>query len=102
MTAYDGVRLAIVVESPDIFDYDLFCRACIDAGVPTLQLGEWAQKIGMVQVALRRHPDLSPLEAYRRFVSEMNNSLPAVTTDVSTSNQTQATGCGSCGGGRVR
>lgn len=100
MTAYDGARLAIVVGSPDMFDYDLFCQACSNAGVPALQLGEWAQKIGMVQVALRRHPDLSPLEAYQRFVSEMNNSLPVVTTEDAT--RKQAAACGSCGGGRIR
>lgn len=72
MLAFGGKRLEIWTQLSDPYDYDSFVARCLEAGVIPLTVGEFAQKVGMLMTAKRRHPELSARDAYEEFIAIVN------------------------------
>lgn len=102
MLSNNQERLKVVLSMSDPFDYAEFKKLCSVQGIEPLRISEYAQKIGMLMVGKRLHPDLSDAESYMALIAEMN----AVTTIPGDSSMpgeaTQNRSCGGCGGGRIR
>lgn len=96
-------RLDIVLGLTDIFDYAEFKNACVTAGVLPLNIGEYAQKIGMLKVAMNMFPEDTPQDAYMKLVEYMNNEWQqrTVSPEVPINSQSHKD-CNGCGGGQVR
>lgn len=105
-------RLNIWLGLKNRFNYQEFFTACTAQNVPALDAYEFAQKAGLISVAIESFPDLPPAEAYRLFVQQASAFLtssgvrPSVTSAQSPTQPqlvpTITSSCGSCGGGRVR
>jgi len=100
-------RLDIVLNLKNSFDYAEFVSACDVAGVPPLSLGEFAQKTGMLKVAINMYPQDSPKDAYLHFIKTMNTEWVQRPTLLAEENNgvnppKLSKGCGGCGGGKVR
>ena len=81
----------ITVELQDPFNYDEFVRACLVKEFSPMPIYEYAQKVGMLMVAMRCFKGVSPEAAYMAFIQEMNNAYSQRT------NTSSKGGCGSCG-----
>lgn len=97
------LRMEIFLKLKNSFDYNEFLSACTEAGVQALPPGEFAQKAGMLKVACNMYPDMTPKEAYLKFVENLNTeySQKPATSEISPA-PPGTTGCGGCGGGKVR
>lgn len=100
-------RLNIVMKMVNPYSYQEFERICMEKGIVPMCKFEYAQKVGLLSCALVDYPDLLPAAAYKKFIA--NNpfapiiqsstaSVDFITTRIATNNS----GCGSCGGGKVR
>ena len=83
--------ISIVLELQDPFNYDEFAKACLVKDLSPMPIYEYAQKVGMLMVAMRCFKGVSPEKAYLLFIQEMNNAYSQK------SNSSQTGGCGSCG-----
>jgi len=91
------LRLGIILALENIFDYEDFKVKCEAAGKPLLPIGEYAQKVGMLKVAMRQYGGLDPQAAYMKFISDMNEATDLA---VAESKANPHKGCGGCGGGK--
>lgn len=87
------IEVILSLENP--FDYEEYKIAGEMAGIHVARIGNYAQVVGMLKVAIYQHPDMEPEQAYSAFLTEMNTLMPE------TERQTSSKGCGSCGGGAV-
>ena len=85
----------IALELKDPFDYDEFVKACLIKEFSPIPISEYAQKVGMLMVAIKRFKGVTPEEAYKAFIQEMNEHYSG-NHSISTSNPKG--GCSSCGG----
>lgn len=81
----------ITLELQDPFNYDEFVKACLVKEFSPMPIYEYAQKVGMLMVAIRCFKGVSPEAAYLAFIQEMNNTYSQRTVTSSKG------GCGSCG-----
>lgn len=84
--------IRLIMSLSDCYDYEEYVRISEQAGALTLPLADFAQKVGMLQVSLRRYPSLPPLNAFKQFLIELGSQQK---TAPLLSNRT----C--CGGGRI-
>jgi len=89
-------KIILSLENP--FDYEEFKLKCKAENTPILSMGEFAQKVGMLKVAIVKYPGLAPLEAYLRFIEDMNRL--SVIEEEKSKNAPPGTGCGGCGGSK--
>lgn len=68
MMANNWQRLNIWLGLENRFDYDLFAKACREAGVEPQDKLEFAQKAGMVSCGITAHPELPVHEAYLEYL----------------------------------
>lgn len=87
MTPNNHERMRIVLSMKRPFDYAEFLQICEDSSVQPLLIGEYAMKVGYLQMAKIKYPDMAIEEAYQKFVME----------DVNTQQLPQGQGCSSCG-----
>ena len=86
----------------DKYDYESFKLLCQSADVVQLTVGEFAQKVGMLAVAIQRY-NLSPVESYSELIKEMNEEYKRASEQM-----TKTPSCGSCNskklndGGKVK
>lgn len=103
----DAERLKIVLSLSDPFDYEEFCAACAVVKAEPLPIHEYAQKVGMVMVAIRRWPDIAPADAYMMLVmSNQATTMPTNTTNTTLDDSPiitpPVTRKKCCGGGKIR
>jgi hypothetical protein len=99
MMANNWQRLNIWLSIGNKFDYTEFTTACAAAGVEPQSALEFAQKAGIISCGIAAYPELPTAEAYLKF-------LQTTQTDVAQQgnksvSRTTASGCSSCGGGKV-
>ena len=104
MLSNNSQRLGVWLKLDNKFDYISFEKGCVELEIEPLPILEFAQKVGMLEVAKNIYPDLSVSEAYLKLITEFKivptapqNIVPSGTNDI-----TAITTCGSCGGGTVR
>lgn len=87
----DPRKMAILESLESPYDFSAYLSACLDKGYGvTGDEIEFAQKVGMVMYAKRKFPESTLLEAYLLFVAKANPI------------ESPKSGCGGCGGGKVR
>lgn len=96
MLQNNNQRLNIWLSQENRFDYKEFATACIQQSVPVLSINEFAQKTGMISVAMAEYPDLQPAEAYLELIKRMNSEQGNNQQPVN-SNTQQKQGCSGCG-----
>lgn len=64
----------IALELQDPFNYDEFVKACLVREFEPVSIYEYAQKVGMLMVAIRCFKGVSPEAAYTALRQEMNNA----------------------------
>ena len=80
VTTDNGVKISIVMSLADPFNYQAFLLSCAEAGIQPLSIGEYAQKTGLLLVAVRQYPKETPLSAYLKLITNMNDApLPPPT-----------------------
>lgn len=95
-------RLGIVLAQKNVWDYDEFRQECISKGIEPLALGEWSTKVGNLQAAMYRYPDMNPFDAYLELIKDWNYGLPEEKPyQVIHMTDFKQQGCGGCGGGKV-
>lgn len=83
-------------------DYKGFKQACEDADYPALSMLEFAQKVGIAEVSVSLYPELEPKDAYLKLVQEGSKESTLDAGVIPPANRPKtASGCGSCGGGKV-
>jgi hypothetical protein len=117
MLCNNNARLTIVMTMLDPYDYSEFKKLCADSGVEPLAFGEYAQKVEAVLSAVEAYPDMPIVDAYMQFVKNNAGHLSAppiavddpktvrssqVKHEETPSQPTSSSGCGTCGGGKVR
>jgi hypothetical protein len=65
-------RIDTIMALKDKFDYEEFLTLCQRKDIPPLSIGDYAQRVGMLQVAMLKYGDRKPLQAYLDLVDEMN------------------------------
>lgn len=95
MLSNNNQRLNIWLSLNNRFSYKEFSIACISQNVDILSISEFAQKVGMISVAMTEYPDLEPDKAYLKLVERMNQSY-SNNTNNHVNNKPQG-GCSSCG-----
>lgn len=91
MTENNYERMKIVLSMDQPFDYADFVQRCGDKGLVPLSVNAFAMKVGFIQMAKIKYPDI-PIEA--GYMNIINDSNAVVY-------QAKPTGCGTCGGGAV-
>lgn len=99
MLGNNYARLNIVLGLADPYDYRGFLKGCEAQGVETMTFSTYAQKVEALLSAREQYPDLSPASAYLQHIEDNKGFLQP--PPVLAGNKS-ATGCGGCGGGRVR
>lgn len=92
------LRIQTILALDNIFDYKEFKAKCEADNASVLPIGEFAQKVGILKVAIVKYPGLAPLEAYLKFIEDMNRS--SAIEEKRSKDVPFSTGCGSCGGGK--
>lgn len=96
-------RINIVMSLEDRFDYQELITACARENIVPLQLLEYAQKLGILEMSLRMYPELSPMSAYITLATGApRQDHAAVPAHVNLGMPEISTTCGSCGGGQIR
>ena len=101
-------RLNIWLNLTDKCSYSEFFKSCENSNIKPLRGMEFAQKVGVILAGMSAHPELSPSEAYLRYLTEHQTAItgsvpPQLTNDPVIVPQVQSSSdCGSCGGGKVR
>lgn len=98
MTYNGWTRLNIVLEMVDPYDYDEFARICEAEKIPLLSLYEFSTKSGLLQVALRRYPEMPVEEAYMKIVQDANTQNIPLPQGAAGDSAKKSGGCSSCGG----
>lgn len=89
MISNDFERLKVWLALEERFSFDCYMKACAGAGCNDICTKvQFATKAGIATAAMCDYPDLSPEEAYMKYITIDAPPAP--------------TGCGSCGGGAVR
>lgn len=100
MLVNNNQRLDVWLSIKDKFSYKEFATTCIYREVHPLTIGEFAQKVGMLMVAIYEYPNKTPADAYMELVKRMNSDYSAKGDNPNNLHQTQPTsggGCSSCG-----
>lgn len=63
-------KMKVLLDLDNRYDYQLFLERCEARGLQVVGGSEleFAQKVGMIMCALFRYPDMSPVDAYVKFV----------------------------------
>jgi len=79
-------RLGLWLQLTDKFDYDEFCNLCDENKYPRMNPLEFAQKSGIVTVAVKTYPAMPAADAYNTFTM---NTAPqeSVKTNAPTAQQ---------------
>lgn len=98
MTKFDNARYKISTSLNNKFDYDLFVQECFKQSIPTMSIHEYYYKLGLLEWASSKYPDIYILDAYLKLIEYLNKQEI----------EQQLTGkvdfgkpCGSCGGGKI-
>jgi hypothetical protein len=75
------------------FDYEEFKHECIGQNIVPFPVLEFAQKSGIATCAIKMYPELSPSEAYLKFIQL--NQIPPTPNTVVENSQGGCSGCGS-------
>lgn len=90
----DPRKLAILESMTNVYDVEEFYDKCSNQGLTVRGTElEYAQKVGMYQLAKFKYQGSSPLEAYMLFVSG---------AEAKTFGEQSIAGCSGCGGGQVK
>ena len=84
------IKVILSLENP--FDYEEYKIAMKKKGLHVATIGNFAQVVGMLKVAIYQHPDMEPEQAYMAFLTEMNTPKAVL------KGQDQPAGEGCCGG----
>lgn len=69
-------KMNVLLSMLNPFDLNEYKEMCLARGYGVVGTHtEYAQKVGMVKVAITLYPELTPVEAYLRFVQDPNNSI---------------------------
>lgn len=101
-------RLNIVIKMTNPYNYKEFENTCKYKAIVPMCRFEYAQKVGLLACAIVDYPELKPEDAYKKFIAD--NPFTPIIQSVTSSNDfavttiknEATTGCGSCGGGKVR
>ena len=66
--------LDMILALDNIFSYDEYVKMCILSNIEILTIGDYAQRVGMLKVAMNRFPGVSPDKAYLSLITEMNHA----------------------------
>jgi hypothetical protein len=69
-----NVFIPTILKTRDRFDWQEYLARCSDSGVAPQTIGSWAQRTGLVLVAMKKYPELTPLEAYQAFMVEVSEA----------------------------
>lgn len=111
MLSNNNKRLNIWSTLNDKFSYTEMTEACTAAGVTVMPPIEFAHKVGMLLVAEKLYPELTPVEAYKQLAEDSTKPQIFVPNIVQEDNELQAEldrmrfealskPC--CGGGKIR
>ena len=99
----DSKILVIVLDLADPFDYASFVTACTAEEVRPLSADIYAQKLGMLFVAMRVYPSMAVKDAYLTFIRSFHRELETTESPSPVDPPVTVTKpCGTCGGGKVR
>mgnify|MGYP001574676040 CR=1 FL=1 len=93
--------IKIILSLDNRFDYLEYEYKMKEAGLHVASIGNFAQVVGMLSVAMTQYPDMPPEAAYMQFISDMNNAVASAPEQQAIS-QPAKSGCGGCGGGKTR
>lgn len=99
MLSNNNQRLHIILSMVNHYDYHEFVDRCRKENVEIMSFSQYAQKVEALMAAMAKYPDIAPDEAYLKHIEDNKGFLqppPALAAN------NPATGCGGCGGGRVR
>lgn len=85
--------IEIILSLPDMFDYDEYTKACLKSGVEPFRIGDYAQRVGILRVAMYRFKGVSADKAYTAFIMEMNK----VAQEKKQQKSSTTGGCSGCG-----
>jgi len=103
MMSEGAKRLEIALSLSDPCDYEEFCESCLKEGIEPLPILEYAQKMGIAMVAVRRFPNDDPMDAYMRLVtSKQLPTLPVPESREAIRPPEPPPQKRCCGGGKVR
>ena len=108
MLTNNNERLSIWFNLADKCSYSEFVAACENSSITPLHGMEFAQKIGVILAGMSAYPELSPSEAYLRYLKEYQITVigsvpPQLSNDSVNIPQGQSSSdCDSCGGSKVR
>ncbi len=111
--------MKILLTLKDRFNYEEYSQRCVAVNEDPDHIAMFAQKAGMLEVAMRSYAGLAPERAYIKMLGELNQSVMQNTRHVPMQGEPPAgspqrivhrradTTCGSCGGsnrqgGKVR
>lgn len=101
MIAYNGRRLNIWMTLTNPCDYNEFTQKCAAENIVPMNVGEFAQKVGMLLVARAMYPDLQLPAAYIQLTQLANTSGPGPGVAGPGEGEEARKNCGGCGGGSV-
>ena len=88
MLSNSNQKLNIWLNQKNKFDYKEFVTTCIYQNIDPLDISEFAQKVGMLSVAMVEYPHLKPDEAYLELIKRINSKH--------SNNSQSKSGCSGC------
>jgi hypothetical protein len=98
MTRYDNARYYIIKELNNKFNFEEFELVCASKKITPMTIHEYYFKLGLLEWAKEKYPDIPEIDAYLKIVDYLNRLEEE---NRISSNAQQKVGCGSCGGGKV-
>lgn len=95
----DNIRLTLWLKLVNKFDYKQFTAVCEENNVEPLSALEFSHKAGMAACGMAAYPELTPAEAYLKFIQD-NQDIPQAAKITAPPAEVKR-GCNSCGGGKV-
>jgi len=96
-------RIPIILDLKNIYNYLEFIELCKERNVPLYSWLLYVQKVETLIAGMDMYKDITPIEAYNKYVSNNQNTLVQNIEDRKIINELPSVvNCGGCGGGEVR
>ena len=86
-------NIEIILSLTDMFDYNEYTKVCLKLDIAPLYISDYAQRVGMLRVAMHRFKGVSADKAYTAFIMEMNK----VAQEKKQQKSPTTGGCSGCG-----
>lgn len=91
----------IVMSLQDPFNYVEYLNVCKTKGVIPKNILSYGQKVGLLLLAVKLYPDITPQDAYDKIFLEHSEKIE-FTPNKEIIKEIKTTPCGTCGGGIIK